>query len=60
MLPVLGFFAGITQPEELHRIGKAEGKGPVNNSKSGVKPLNQSQQHQQQVQCFWKATEISK
>ena len=27
MLPVLGFYAGITQPEELHRIGKAEGKG---------------------------------
>ena len=27
MLPVLRFVAGITPPEELHRIGKAEGKG---------------------------------
>ena len=27
MLPVLGFFAGITPPEALHRIGKVEGKG---------------------------------
>ena len=29
MLPVLRFFAGITPPEELHRIGKAEGKGAI-------------------------------
>ena len=42
MLPVLRFFAGITPPEELHRIGKAEGKGASGKTHLGMPPFQKS------------------
>ena len=46
MLPVLRFFAGITPPEELHRIGKAEGKGAIGKTHEP----KSTQQHAHEVQ----------
>ena len=38
--PWIGFFAGTTPPEALHIIGKVDrDRGPANNSKKGVKPM---------------------